>query len=579
MLGGCGGLQLRGEADAKIGPPQKTVTLSRERVFGMVSEAVVPVQGSFEDLGTPLSQVTFCVLDLETTGGSARDCEITEIGAARYRLGDEVGVFQTLVDPGAEIPPSIVLLTGITHAMVVDAPSIETALPSFLEFVGNAVIVGHNVRFDMSFLDAACDRLDYPRLVNDRVDTVGLARRLIRPEVRNLRLATLAKHFRSPVTPIHRALEDARATAAVLWGLLERAGTIGVTTLDELLVLPTAKGSAHYGKIELTERLPRRPGVYLFRDRHGEVIYVGKAKNLRSRVRSYFHGDKRRSIADMLRQLDQIDHVVCHNELEAEVHEIRLIHTHRPRFNRRSKPPKSSHFVKVTSEEFPRLSLVRTIREGDGPYLGPFRSRKQAELVMFAIWDAIPVRRCLARPGSGSRCAAAQMGRSLCPCDGTLTPSQYRPVVERLRHALVSEPTILLEPLEERMNHLAEQQRYEDAATARDRYQALADAIDRRRAWRTLTEAGSVEFEDEEGTLVLISGGGLVGVRPAGMPPPLRAVEDEMRPAVPPSVGVAEEAHLVWRWIATAQPRLVHSSDALASPATPVPPIGASPET
>ena len=199
-----------------------------------------PRQASFEDLGTPLHDVTFCVLDLETTGGSAADCAITEIGAVKVRGGEVLGTFQTLVDPGAAIPPTIVLLTGITQAMVINAPRIETVLPTFAEFVGSSVIVGHNVRFDLSFLDAAADRLGYRKFsANDSVDTAALARRLVRSEVRNLRLATLAAHFRSPTTPIHRALDDATATMHVLHSLVERAGTIGVTALEDLLTLPS----------------------------------------------------------------------------------------------------------------------------------------------------------------------------------------------------------------------------------------------------------------------------------------------------------------------------------------------------
>jgi len=218
-------------------------------------------QPSFDDLSTPLFDVTFCVLDLETTGGSAATCEITEIGAVKYLHGDLIGSFQTLVDPGLSIPPSITILTGITEAMVIDAPNIATALPSFLEFIGNSVIVGHNVRFDLSFLNAAAVRLGYGSLDNQWVDTAALARRMVRPEVRNLRLQTLASYFRSPVTPNHRALEDARATAHVLHGLLERVGSLGVTNLDDLLQLPTAKGSAHYTKMNLTDDLPRKPGI------------------------------------------------------------------------------------------------------------------------------------------------------------------------------------------------------------------------------------------------------------------------------------------------------------------------------
>ncbi|MDF2730429.1 MAG: exonuclease, polymerase epsilon subunit family, partial [Acidimicrobiia bacterium] len=285
------------------------------------------LQPSFDDLSTPLFDVTFCVLDLETTGGSPRDCAITEIGAVKYRGGELLGTFQTLVDPGLPIPPLITILTGITEAMVVEAPDIGTALPTFLEFIGNAVIVGHNIRFDISFLNAASALHGYPPLSNDTVDTAGLGRRLVREEVRNMRLQTLAAHFRSPVTPIHRALDDARATAHVLHGLLERAGSLGVTNLDDLLQLPRARGSAHYSKIALTDALPRQPGVYLFRDRHGTPIYVGKATNLRARVRQYFYGDQRQTIGSLMRELDSVDHIVCPTPLEAEITELRLIHT------------------------------------------------------------------------------------------------------------------------------------------------------------------------------------------------------------------------------------------------------------
>ena len=242
----------------------------------------VGFQRSFDDLGAPLHEVPFCVLDLETTGATAANCEITEIGAVRYDGGELTGTFQTLVNPGVAIPPTITVLTGITQVMVVEAPRIGEALPSLLEFIGDAVIVGHNIRFDLSFLNAAALRLGYGKLPNRSADTVALARRLVRQETRNLKLSTLAAHFRSPVTPTHRALDDARATAHVFWGLLERAGTLGVTHLDDLMRLPTAKGQPHYRKIALTESLPRRPGVYLFRDVNGTIIYVGKAKNLRT---------------------------------------------------------------------------------------------------------------------------------------------------------------------------------------------------------------------------------------------------------------------------------------------------------
>ena len=535
---------------------------------------VTAFQPSFDDLSTPLFDVTFCVLDLETTGGSAANCEITEIGAVKYHQGDLIGSFQTLVDPGLGIPPSITLLTGITEAMVVDAPDIETALPSFLEFIGTSVIVGHNVRFDLSFLNAAAVRLGYGRLENQWVDTAGLARRMVRPEVRNLKLQTLATHFRSPVTPNHRALEDARATAHVLHGLLERVGSLGVTNLDDLLQLPTAKGSAHFSKMNLTDNLPRNPGIYIFKDRHGTPIYVGKATNLRARVRQYFYGDKRRTIANMMRELETIEHQVCPTVLEAEIAELRLIHAHRPRYNRRSRPPKNSHFVKLTRERFPRLSVVRTIREDGLAYLGPFRSKRGADLVMTALWDSQPIRRCRGTAGSKTgKCAAAQLGVAMCPCDGTQSEVEYSAVVERLIHGIVNAPHILLDPLVDKMDEMANEQRFEEAGWLRDRHDALARSLDLRRAWAALGKAGVVEIEIEDASRVVIDHGSLVESRPPGEPRSLIFANDTQTvelPEVPANVQQAEEATTIWRWLTNTPVRIIDSTGALSLPINPV---------
>ncbi len=522
-------------------------------------------QPSFDDLSSPLFEVPFCTLDLETTGGSARNCEITEIGAVIHRGGSLIGTFQTLVDPGVEIPPSITILTGITQAMVVDAPRIDAALPALLEFIGESVVVGHNIRFDLSFLNAAAERLGYGSLSNRWVDTAALARRLVRPEVRNLKLRTLAAHFRSPVTPNHRALEDARATAHVFHALLERAGTIGATNLDDLLSLPRARGSAHYSKIRLTDSLPRTPGVYVFKDRHGVPIYVGKASNLRSRVRQYFYGDKRRSIANMMRELDSIDHRNCDTVLEAEVTELRLIHAHRPRYNRRSRPPKSSHFVKLTRETFPRLSVVRTIRDDGLVYLGPFRSKKTADQVVHAIWDAVPLRRCRTRPGSRTgKCAPAQLGIAQCPCDGSLHPGQYAPIVDRFLTGVTSAPDLLLGPLADRMTELANRQRYEEAAWLRDRHDALAAALRARSIWCALEQAGVMRLEDRSGRLITVDHGRFAA--DAGTLLDAGAAGSSMASSVPSDVGVAEEARLIWRSLESGDLKLVDCSGVLSQP-------------
>ncbi|MFQ5966889.1 MAG: DEDD exonuclease domain-containing protein [Acidimicrobiia bacterium] len=531
------------------------------------------VQRSFEELGAPLHEVPFCVVDLETTGGAASRDAITEIGALRYQAGELQGTFHTLVNPNRQIPATITILTGITHAMVVEAPPIAEVLPTFFEFLSDAVVVGHNVRFDLGFLNTAAEELGYGRLPNRAVDTLGLARRLLAGEVRRLSLSSLAAHFRSPQEPTHRALDDAHATAHVFHGLLERAGTIGVTALEDLLQLPTARGSPHYQKISLTELLPRRAGVYEFLDRNDEVFYVGKAKNLRTRVRSYFYGDGRRSVTNMLRELRRIEHRVCETELEASVTELRLIQSHRPRFNVRSKPPRSVHYVKLTDETFPRLSLARKVRD-QCLYLGPFRSRRAAEQVQLALWDALPIRRCRGKARSRSGpCQFAQLGVAYCPCDGSLAAEEYGHVVGKLREGIETWPAVLLDPLAARMSALAGEQRFEEAAWARDRYRALARAIERRRAWRTLIEAGLLRLERRSGEGALVDRARLVASWADGNRPPLLPVEpdDEEGSQVPLTWGAAEEAELIWRWLTGEQATVVDATGVVAHPIGSIP--------
>ena len=478
--------------------------LAHEQTFDETGEVRPPSPGpgqrSLDDLGTPLRDVTFVVIDLETTGGSAEHCAITEIGAVKLRGGECLGTFQTLVNPGCAIPPEIVVLTGITQAMVLPAPRIESVLPSLLEFIGDAVIVGHNVRFDMSFVQAALERDARPRLDNRTIDTVALARRLVRGEVPNCKLGTLARHLRLDHQPSHRALDDALATGDLLHLLVERAAGLGVTGLDDLVALPRIDGHAQAAKLRLTESLPRSPGVYLFRNAVGDVLYVGKATNLRARVRSYFSGDERRKVGPLLRETARIDHVVHPHPLSAAVHEIRLIHRHSPGYNRQSKDWSRYVYVKLTlGETFPRLAVVKDVRDDGALYLGPLTSRRAATRVIEAVHSSVPLRRCTGRVTARTRrdapCTAAQLGVSMCPCAGGVDPDDYAAVVARAVRGLTSEPELLLEPLAERIAALAADDRFEEAADVRDRADALSSALRRQRRFDQLRRARRVHIE------------------------------------------------------------------------------------
>jgi DNA polymerase-3 subunit epsilon len=207
---------------------------------------------------------TFVVVDLETTGASPFTDAVTEIGALKLRGGELLGTLETLVNPGVPIPPMVTMLTGITEAMVRPAPAIGEVLPAWLEFVRDAVIVGHNVRFDCGFLDAALVMHGYAPMRNAQVDTLALARRLVADEVPNLQLHTLAQHFATEATPVHRAFADASATGEVLHALFERLAGFSVFALEELLAFaarpPRASAEYVYGR-------PAR------RRRHSTVFY------------------------------------------------------------------------------------------------------------------------------------------------------------------------------------------------------------------------------------------------------------------------------------------------------------------
>lgn len=444
-------------------------------------------QRSFDELGVPLSEATFCIIDLETTGGNPATCGITEIGAVKVRGGEVLGTFQTMVNPGQAIPPNITMLTGITDQVVMRAPEIGSVLPTLLEFIGGSVIVAHNIRFDMGFIQAAMRRWGGPLLGNQRLDTLALARRLLVDDTPTFKLGDLARRLRLPHQPTHRALDDAWATVDLLHYLIERASAWGVTGLDDLVALPTVAGHPQWKKLALTTSLPRRPGVYQFIDNDGTILYVGKATDLRSRVRSYFSSDRRRKVAQLLRETARIEHQVCANTLEAELVELRLIRLHQPRFNRQGRRAMKPNYVRLTqNERFPRLTITSKDTPG-GVRLGPLPSRKEAALVVEAIQTALPIRRCSTRirqsgpPPSDAPCTAAQLGVAMCPCSGALSEAEYRVVVEQTTRALTVDPGIVLRPLEAKMHELAAVERYEEAGAMRDRAAAFARAVNRQR--------------------------------------------------------------------------------------------------
>jgi DNA polymerase-3 subunit epsilon len=541
-------------------------------------------QPTFDELGVPLRDVTFVVVDLETTGGSPATCGITEIGAVKVKGGEILGTFQTLVNPDQVIPPFIAVLTGITQGMVASAPRIDAALGAFLEFARDTVLVAHNAPFDLGFLKAACTFTNREWPDFDSVDTARLARRVLtRDEAPNCKLSSLSKLFRTRTVPCHRALADAQATVDVLHGLLDRLGNQGVQSLEELRTFSAQVSPAQRRKRHLAEALPHAPGVYLFRDERGTVLYVGKSKDLRTRVRNYFVASENRTrMSEMVGLAERVDHLECATALEAEVRELRLIAEHKPRYNRRSRFPERAVWLKVTDEPFPRLSTVREVRDDAATYLGPFGSRGAAERALTALHDSFPVRQCTARLSPRkptTPCVLAEMGRCGAPCNGSETVEQYAVHVEAVRLAITTSPREVVAGFERRMTALADHERFEDAAMHRDRLTAFVRASARMQRLAML--AGCRELVAAQPTsdlgwaIHVVRHGRLVaaGVVPRGAAPrpyvdALLATAETVRPGPGPTpCASAEEMECVLRWLDVAGTRLVELDGTWASPA------------
>jgi DNA polymerase III subunit epsilon len=374
---------------------------------------------------TLIEDAELVVFDLETTGLSASRDRMCEIGAVRVKALEIAETFETLVDPGVALPQSIARLTGLCDAELRRAPRTELAVRRFLAFAGDAPLAAHNARFDVGFLDHAVQRLTGRRVAAPVVDTVWLARRLLQRRSERFSLARLAHFFGTSCDPCHRALPDALATAEVLIALLGLAQERGARTLAEVIELAAPRARRLHGKRSLVAGAPTTPGVYLFRDRNDTVLYVGKARDLRARLRSYFAGDRQRpAVEAALGALERVEWRELGSELEAALEELRLIGELRPPANARVGRPDRHSYLERRAD---RWAVVSTPTR-----FGPIASKRRAQLAARALDDF-----------EGDVLASA------------------------------------LAPLRARLRRLARDLRFEDAARLRDRVAALEEVAAR----------------------------------------------------------------------------------------------------
>lgn len=518
------------------------------------------MQASFAQMGTPLSEVVFVVVDLETTGGPPGADAITEIGAVRVRGGAVESEMSTLVNPGRAIPAQITVLTGITNAMVAGAPPVGEALTAFLAWARldgeSTVLVAHNARFDVGHLRGAARALGLGWSEPTVLDTLGLARRAwSRADVPDHKLGTLAALVGSPIRPAHRALGDARATVDVLHAALEVLAPLGVTHLEDLATAADPVPARRRAKSRLADGLPSSPGVYQFLSAAGQVLYVGSAVDLRRRVRSYFTAAENRSrIANMLDTTVQVRAIPTPTEIEARVRELRLIAELDPPVNRRSRSPRSRPWLRPVGGPRPRLAAttVLTLAQADGA-VGPFPSRAALAQARRAVESALEMHPW---DDPGVRTAGP---------DGAGIPDG----AEAVRLALSGRVDLVALPLLERISALAAAERFEEAGMWTARLRSLLLAACRAEKARPLLACPHlIAARRRPGggwELVAVRWGRLAGsaITPPGADPrpAVRALRATAEVVAPPSrVGAAagvEETLLLADWALDAGARIV----------------------
>jgi DNA polymerase-3 subunit epsilon len=442
-------------------------------------------------------------VDLETTGCRPGRNSIIEIGAVRFNASGRLDVYEQLVRPDDLIPRAVQELTGIGAGMVAAQPPIEDVIVRFRDFATDAVLVAHNYRFDLSFLDYEAERSWGTPLQRPVIDTLPLLRQL-RPDIRRFSLGALAAEFGLETVPDHRAGNDARATAELLMAVIPDLTRLGMETVGDVVTFSGLAGQQDLAdRLSLTRNVPDEPGVYLFRDARGRVIFVGHARSLRTRTRQYFYPG---SASDVVaRDVSSVTVVPTVSQLDALLIEHRLVDRHRPRHNPAAHRSREGFLIKVdTASRYPGLRVVPAPRL-KGRLIGPFTSKWAAAILIERLITLYDLRRCARRLDAKlamTPCANREAGTCPAPC---VTQPDHDAYMERLSHAtsVLDDDADFRRRLTKDQRAAAAAGRDEDAIRDRDGLRALDRALSTSETVREAVRRDAVLIEESDGHAVV----------------------------------------------------------------------------
>ena len=433
-----------------------------------------------------LKDTSFVVIDFETTGTASGNSRVIEIGLVLVENLKIKNTFHTLINPGSFIPPFITNLTGITNEDVEYSPCFEDIIHKITEFIGDSVIAAHNLPFDYAFLKKEYEfaREDLP--ANDSICTLKIARKLY-PGLKSKSLGALVKHFRLRHKDVHRALGDATVTAKLLIKIIgELKEEFNISTLEELssFQYPSAlKRGYKLIKKKLAhdvELLPASPGVYLFKDRFNEIIYIGKAKALKSRVNNYFTSASGSKSKKIIRKASSLEHIKTNSELSALLAEAEMIKINNPVFNSQLKKYSQAYFVKVNlNHNFPDLSVTSVFDFDGNDYFGPFLNSDIAKTLVEITDRTFMLRECSEKEfNKKKKCYLKDIKRCLAPCE-EMEQTEYMDELENVYKFLSGGNQDAVNRLLTKMKFLSEEKKYEEAAQIRDTVNLILNQLNR----------------------------------------------------------------------------------------------------
>ena len=438
----------------------------------------------------PLEEAEFCVVDTETTGLSARSNYIIEIGMVRVSKLKVVETYHSLINPGKSIPYFITNLTGISDDDVYNAPFFEDIADDITEFIGEGVLIAHNLSFDKNFL-----RYEFRRT------------RKLYPTLKSKSLSSVSSHLRIKNNSAHRALSDAEVTAKALIKMIREAKkNFKLNTLEELIALQSEFRRPYKPlttKKKLQEDvygLPNAPGIYYFLNSKNQIIYIGKAKSLRDRVKSYFSPTAPRKAKRIVKQARRLKIEMTNSELTALLTEAESIKLINPRHNSQLKRYGSKYFLRITaSQKFPALEICNYFDFDGNDYFGLFISRKKAQEVFEVLTKTFAIRECDDKElAKGKACFLAQIDRCVAPCE-TKDKKEYKEELEKVYEFLYGKSQDALNRLLNKMKDYSEKLKYEKAGEVKVLVDMILSQVHKSSLLAEPVNSANVLFEINEG--------------------------------------------------------------------------------